>query len=363
MQLQSPVFLVAMITLIVLISLNLFGVFEITLGGKTMGAASELASREGAGGAFFNGILATVLGTSCTAPFLTAAIIYALGQPAYVTILVFLTMGVGLAFPYVLLTWNPKLLKVLPRPGAWMEKFKIAMGFPMLATAVWLYSVAVEGHFGTNGALWLAMYLVLVALALWIFGTFVQKGSSTRAFAKPLSIAISLAVLTVAVGYVLEKELNWRNPDYAANFPSATGSHSASGVNWQKWSPEAVAKARAEGRPILVDFTAKWCANCQVNKRTSIEIESVEKRLQEINAVAMIGDFTRKDPVIAQELIRFERGAVPLVLVYPANPNEPPLILPEILTPNIVLEALERAAGKNAEANPKNAGQLTANAQ
>ena len=142
MQFQNPVFLVVMTTLVTLIALNLFGVFEVTLGGKTMGTASELASKEGASGAFFNGVLATVLGTSCTAPFLGAAIAYALGQPSYVTVLVFLMMGVGLAFPYVVLTWNPALLKWLPKPGAWMEKFKVAMGFPMLATAIWLYSVA-----------------------------------------------------------------------------------------------------------------------------------------------------------------------------------------------------------------------------
>ncbi len=359
MQLQSPVFLVVMTTLVLLISLNLFGVFEITLGGKTMGAASELASKEGPAGAFFNGILATVLGTSCTAPFLTAAIAYALGQPAHVTVLVFLMMGLGLAFPYVLLTWNPKLLKLLPRPGAWMEKFKVAMGFPMLATAVWLYSVSVEGHFGNRGAFSLAVYLLLIALALWVFGAFVQKGTSRKPFAKPLSLAICIGVLAVAVGFVLERELRWRNPDYAANFPGGVESESNSGITWQKWSPEAVAKARAEGRPVLVDFTAKWCPNCLVNKRTSIEIESVRKRLKEIDAVTLIGDFTRRDALIAQELIRFERGAVPLVLIYPANSNEPPMILPEILTPDIVLHALERAAGKKPAGSTQ--GQVTAN--
>jgi thiol:disulfide interchange protein len=349
MQFQNPVFLIVMITLVTLISLNLFGVFEITLGGKALGAASELASKEGAGGAFFNGVLATVLGTSCTAPFLAAAIGYALGQPAYVTILVFLTMGVGLAFPYVLLTWNPALLKMLPKPGAWMEKFKVAMGFPMLATGIWLYSVAVKAHFGTDGALWLAMYLLMVAAALWVFGAFVQRGSAR----KPFAILVSFAVLAFAVGFVLEKRLNWRNPSYETNISQT--SENTSGTQWQKWSPQAVAKARAEGRPILVDFTAAWCLNCQANKISSIEIAPVEKKLKEINAVALIGDFTRKDPVIAQELQRFERSAVPLVLVYPADANQPPMILPEILTPNMVLEALDRAAAKNGRPNVLNA--------
>jgi thiol:disulfide interchange protein len=355
MQFQNPVFLVVMITLVTVIGLNLFGVFEVTLGGSTMGAASELASKEGAGGAFFNGVLATVLGTSCTAPFLAAAIGYALGQPAWVTILVFLTMGLGLAFPYVLLTWNPALLKLLPKPGAWMEKFKVAMGFPMLATAIWLYSVAVKAHFGANGALWLALYLLLVGAALWVFGAFVQHGTKRKAFAA----IVSLTVLAFAVGFLLEKRLNWRNPDYAANITKTTSKHS--GVDWQKWSPEAVAKARAAGRPILVDFTADWCLNCQANKLSSIEITPVEKKLEEINAVALIGDFTRKDPQIAEELRRFERSAVPLVLVYPADATQPPLILPEILTPNIVLEALDRAAGKDEKESPAEARRLSAN--
>jgi thiol:disulfide interchange protein DsbD len=340
MQYQNPIFLVVMITLVTLIALNLFGVFEITLGGKAMGSASELASREGTSGAFFNGVLATGLGTSCTAPFLAFAIGYAIGQPALVTVLVFLMMGVGLAFPYVLLTWNPALLRLLPKPGAWMERFKVAMGFPMLATAVWLYGVAVKAHFGVNGAFWLVMFLVLVGLSAWIFGTFIQRGVKRRGLASLFAVG----ALVFAVGFVLEKQLNWRQPVYVrADGPSQANE---SGVKWVKWSPEAVAKARAEGKPILVDFTADWCLNCQANKISSIEIEPVEKKLEEIGAVAMLADFTRSDPVIAQELKRFQRSAVPLVLVYPADQNEPPRILPELLTPNIVLEALEWA-GKN----------------
>lgn len=357
MQYQSPIFLVVMVTLVTLISLNLFGVFEITLGGKTMGAASELASKEGTAGAFFNGVLATVLGTSCTAPFLAFAIGYALGQPALVTLVVFLTMGVGLAFPYVVLTWNPALLRLLPKPGAWMEKFKIAMGFPMLATAIWLYGVAVKAHFGTSGAFWLAIFLLLVAFAFWVYGAFIQKGRGRKAFAG----FVSLAIMVIAVAFVLEKQLSWRKPNYAQN--SGRTVASSSGVDWQRWSPAAVAQVRGERRPILVDFTADWCANCQVNKYSSIEIEAVEKKLKEINAVSMIGDFTLKDPVIAEELKRFKRYAVPLVLVYPADPDQPPMILPELLTPGIVLEALERAAGRQASGLATGEKSLSSNIQ
>jgi thiol:disulfide interchange protein len=354
MQYQNPIFLVVMITLVTLIALNLFGVFEITLGGKALGSASELASREGASGAFFNGVLATVLGTSCTAPFLALAIGYALSQPAIITVLVFLMMGVGLAFPYVLLTSNPALLRLLPKPGAWMERFKVAMGFPMLATALWLYGVAVQAHFGTRGAFWLATFLLLVALVAWLFGTFIQRGVGRRWLAS----VIAVGALVFAVGFVLEKQLSWRSPVYVEN--SATSMASDVGINWQKWSPDAVAKARAEGRPILVDFTAAWCLNCQANKISSIEIEPVEKKMKEIGAVAMLGDFTRKDRVIAEELQKFQRSAVPLVLVYSADPDEAPRVLPELLTPGIVLEALDWAGKNKAQSSVSNAAPAVA---
>jgi thiol:disulfide interchange protein DsbD len=178
---------------------------------------------------------------------------------------------------------------------------------------------------------------VVIGLAAWIFGTFIQRGVQSRGLASVFAV-LSLAF---AVGFVLEKQLNWRNPDYAKAGERTLATNN--GVDWQKWSPEAVAKAQAEGRPILVDFTADWCLNCQANKISSIEIEPVEKKLREIGAVAMLADFTRSDPVIAKELRKFERSAVPLVLVYSANTNEAPRILPELLTPGIVLEALEWA--------------------
>ena len=354
MQFQNPVFLVAMITLVTLIALNLFGVFEITLGGRTLGAASEIAGREGKAGAFFHGVLATVLGTSCTAPFLAFAIGYALSQTALVTLLLFGVMGVGLAFPYVVLTWNPGLLKLLPKPGPWMERFKVAMGFPMLATAVWLFSVAVTAHFGGNGAFWLAMFMVLIAVGAWVFGEFVQRASRR----KPIGVALALATLAFAFGFVLEGQLNWRNPVGGA---TAEIANDPEGIQWQKWSHEAVAAARAEGRPVLVDFTAEWCPNCKLNKAVAIEIDSVRKKMKEINAVALKADFTAKSPVIAEELRRFERGAVPLVLVYPRDAGAPPMVLPPILTPQIVLNALEQASGSTeTRSQPAPAEQLAA---
>ena len=174
MQFGSPVFIVCLTTLVTLVALNLFGIFEVTLGGRALDTAGELASKHGAAGAFFNGVLATVLATPCTAPFLGAALGFAFSQSAAEIILIFLTVGLGLSAPYVLLSWNPAWLKFLPKPGAWMEKFKIAMGFPMLATVVWLFNVA-SSTYGKN-VLWLGIFLVVIALAAWIFGEFFQRG-------------------------------------------------------------------------------------------------------------------------------------------------------------------------------------------
>ncbi|HEY5345427.1 MAG TPA: protein-disulfide reductase DsbD domain-containing protein [Verrucomicrobiae bacterium] len=337
MQFGSPIFIVCLTTLVTLVALNLFGVFEVTLGGRTLDAAGNLASRHGASGAFFNGVLATILATPCTAPFLGAALGFAFAQSAATIIFIFLTVGLGLASPYVLLSWNPVWLKFLPKPGAWMEKFKIAMGFPMLATVVWLLNIA-GASYGKN-VLWLGVFLVVVAFAAWIFGEFFQRGRAHK------GITLALVFLLFSSGYffVLEKELDWRN---ALPEADSIGSlkKSADGIDWQLWSPEAVAQARTAGKIVLVDFTADWCLTCQVNKKTSIEISSVREKLKSLNAVAFVGDYTRTPDNITTELNRYNRAGVPLVLVYPKNADASPLVLPEVLTPGIVLNALDQAA-------------------
>jgi thiol:disulfide interchange protein DsbD len=337
MQFGSPVFVVCLTTLVTLVALNLFGVFEVTLGGRALDAAGGLASKHGAPGAFFNGALATTLATPCTAPFLAPALGFAFAQSASVIVLVFLFVGLGLAAPYVLLSCNPAWLKFLPKPGAWMEKFKIAMGFPMLAAAVWLFNVA-AGSYGKN-VLWLGVFLVIVAFAAWIFGEFVQRGRKR----KGVAFGIVLILLLGGYAFALEKELDWR---VAMPDTSATGSlkESPDGIDWQRWSPEAVAQARAAGKPVLVDFTADWCLTCQVNKKLAIEIPSVRAKLKELDAVALTGDYTRFPDAITTELNRYNHAGVPLVLVYPKEPDAPAIILPQILTPGIVLNALNRAA-------------------
>jgi len=337
MQFGSGPFVVGLTILVTLVALSLFGVFEINLGSRVMGSAGTLASKQGSAGAFFNGVLATILATPCTAPFLGLALGFAFAQPPAIIVLMFLTIGAGLAFPYVLLAFQPGWLRFLPRPGAWMERFKIGMGFPTLATAVWLFSLT-QAHYG-NGVLWIAMFLVIVSMAAWIYGEFVQRGRQHRG----LAAGVALGVLALGYAFTLESQLQWRQPAAAGN---RTIEQKSGGLAWEPWSPEAVAEAQAAGRPVLVDFTADWCLTCQANKKFAIEVPSVEAKLREINGLALMGDYTLFPPAIREELRRYNRAGVPLVLVYPGTSGAQPEVLPEALTPGRVLKALESAHAK-----------------
>jgi thiol:disulfide interchange protein len=322
MQFSNPQFIVGLVVLVTLVALNLFGVFEVTAGGKLTDTAGELASRGGAAGAFFNGVLATILGTPCTAPFLSLALGFAFTQPAGLILLVFATVAVGMAFPYVLLSWNPAWLKFMPKPGAWMVRFKVAMGFPMLATAFWLFSL-LPIHYGER-SWWVGIFLVFVGLAAWCYGEFYQRSTTRR------GIGLFVVLVLLAFGYLfaLESNLHWRSPVLASDTGKSTGIHPA-GLDWQPWSSEAVNKARAEQRPIIVDFTAQWCATCNLLVKPALESAAVVQKLKALNAVTLVGDYTRFPPAITEELGRYGRAGVPLVLVYPKNPSAPPIPLPE----------------------------------
>ncbi|MGO9201275.1 MAG: protein-disulfide reductase DsbD family protein [Limisphaerales bacterium] len=337
MQFGSPQFLAGLTTLVTLIALNLFGLFEVNLGGRVLGAAGGLAAKHGPAGAFFNGVLATVLATPCTAPFLGAALGFAFTQPPPVIVLVFLTVGVGLAAPYVVLAWNPGWLRFLPKPGPWMERFKVAMGFPMLATAIWLFSL-LPAYYGPR-SWWLLIFLVLVAMAAWVYGQFVQRGSARRG----LALASALVLLAGGYYYVIEGQLQWRFP-VAETVAEGSLKEGPGGIDWQRWSPAALTQARAAGHPAIVDFTADWCLTCQANKKFALEVTSVREKLRQVQASAFLGDYTRLPANITLELNRYGRAGVPLVLVYPKDPQAPPIVLPEALTPGIVLAALDRAA-------------------
>jgi thiol:disulfide interchange protein DsbD len=341
MQFGSPIFIVCLTTLVTLVALNLFGVFEVTLGGSALDAAGNLASRHGASGAFFNGVLATTLATPCTAPFLAPALGFAFSQSAATVVLIFLTVGLGLASPYVLLSWNPAWLKFLPKPGAWMEKFKIAMGFPMLATVVWLFNTAAADY--GDKVFWLGVFLVVVAAAAWVFGEFFQRGRSQ----KKLALAVSLILFFGGYIYALENKLHWRE----MSAENSMAQLSSGKINWQPWSPEAVAQARAAEKIVLVDFTASWCVTCNAIVKPALENDAVSGELKKSGVVALLADYTRIPPQITAEISKYGGAGVPLVLIYPLNPDAPVIVLPQpspLQLPSgyakIILAALGRAA-------------------
>ena len=340
MQFGDPRFVVALTVLITLVALNLFGVFEVFLGSSVMGPAGQLAAREGSSGAFFNGMLAVALATPCTAPLLAPALGFAFTASPAVVFLMLMAVGLGLAAPYVALAHAPRWIAFLPKPGMWMEHFKQAMGFPMLATVVWLLGIA-QSHYGGE-VQWLGLFLVALSAAAWIWGAFVQRGRRR----KGLAAFVALAVAAAAYAGTLESRLHWRSTAPRDTGPAAA-LHAKDGIPWQPWSPESLAAARARGRPVLVDFTADWCLTCQANKRFAIEIPAVQARLKALGATALLGDYTRTPDAITRELRAHGRAGVPLVLVYPADPAAPPVVLPEILRPGIVLEALDQAAPRH----------------
>ena len=337
MQMQSPNFNLVLMLVVTLVALNLFGVFEVTLGGGgALNKANALASREGYLGAFFNGILATALATPCTAPFLASGMGAALSQSNGVIIAAMGAVAAGLAFPYILLSFNPAWLKFLPKPGNWMVQFKQIMGFPMLAAAVWVLSFT-GPMFGESGVMWLGVLLVFVSLTAWVFGEFMQR--TVAKSSKPL-LACGL-LLAAGYAMALEWGLDWRHPENRTTVGGGI-EVKVDGVQWRKWSPEAVAEARAAGHPVLVDFTADWCMTCKYTKGRAIEVDSVIKKLAEIDGVAFIADWTNKDQTITKVLQQHQRAGVPLVLVYP--PEGEAIILPPVMSgPEKVLEALDKA--------------------
>jgi thiol:disulfide interchange protein DsbD len=339
-QFGNPYFIVAMTVLVTLIALNLFGVFEVTLSSSALGAANQFAGREGAVGAFFNGLLATVLATSCSAPILAQAIGFASSLKSSVGLVLFwLTVGVGLAAPYLVLSFQPAWLRFLPKPGPWMNRFKVAMGFPMIGAVVWLCSAAAV-HYGDR-TWWMVAFLVFVAVAAWVYGEFVQRGTKHK------GIAVAATILLLIAGYVLalERQLEWRKPLTGLATNSATRGVHPRGLEWEPWSLEAVAAARAASRPVIVDFTANWCLNCNLVVKPTLESASVQKKLRDVNAVLLVADYSvpKLTPEITEELQRFKRDGVPLVLVYPCKSSSPPLVF-DLPSSRTLVKALDQAA-------------------
>ena len=322
-QLQSPAFVFGMTAFLLVFALNLSGLFEVGL--SATGVGGKLQMQDGYGGSFFTGVLATLVATPCSAPFLAPALGAALALSAGESFLVFTAIALGLSAPYLLLSIFPSAVKILPRPGAWMETFKQLMAFPLYATVgALLWVLAGQTKDNDYALLFIVFGLVLVAMAAWVYGRF-GRGAGRL-----------VAVVLVAGGVWL----GW--PKEAAAAPVTASGYS---LKWEHWSPEAVTAARAAGRTIYVDFTARWCATCQTNKAAVFSSNDVLAALEKKNVLLLKADWTSRDPAITEELAKWNRSAVPFNLIYAPNLAEP-IVLPELLTPGTVLDELAKTAAK-----------------
>lgn len=319
-QLQSPAFVFALAALLLVFALNMSGLFEFGLSATSVG--SGLQSKSGLAGSFFTGVLATVVATPCSAPFLAPVLGAALALPVAESFLIFTAIAIGLSLPYLLLSIFPQAVKALPRPGAWMETFKQFMAFPLYATVgylVWVLDGQVSAASET-GFLMALFGLVLIAMGVWFYGRWNQPGASAGRTRFGLIAGLAVLVLGAWVGWPKEPAPNE--------------------VVWEKWSPETVAKLRGENRLIYVDFTARWCATCQTNKQLVFHSADVLKFFRDHKIATLRGDWTNRDPQITAELAKYQRSAVPFNVIWKPGQNDP-VILPALLTPSVVLDAVK----------------------
>jgi thiol:disulfide interchange protein len=332
-QLQSPIVITLLVYLFFLIGLSLSGYFEI--GGGMMNVGQSLANKEGLSGSFFTGVLAAVVAAPCTAPFMATAIGFALTQPAYVALLIFASLGFGMAIPYLLLCYSPALLRRMPRPGNWMVRFKELLAFPMFATVIWLMWV-LGFQVDSTGVTIVMMGLLLITFAVWLLRN--ADGSPTQ------RRIVWLAVVMLVAGAIylpLQSESSAGGAEASAGDTSAKKKGSRStyvGPEIEKYSAARLAELRKEG-PVFINFTAAWCITCQVNEVVALNKLSTAKLFRENDVAYLKGDWTNEDPAITQKLEEYERSGVPLYLLYgPATDDKPATVLPQVLTEAIVAD-------------------------
>jgi thiol:disulfide interchange protein len=319
-QLQSPGFVAALAVLFTVIALNLAGLFE--FGNILPSSAASMRLRHPLADSFLTGVLAVAVASPCTAPFMGAALGFAFTLPASQALLVFAVLGAGMALPYLAMCIWPAVARAMPKPGAWMATFKSVMAFPMLATVVWLVWVLGQ-QTGIDGAASLLGVLVALAFALWAWG----RADSERT-ARIVWSGIGVALLGLSLAWALP---SWREAQAA----TPSGADAA----WQPWSVERVGALNAEGRTVLVDFTAAWCVTCQVNKRTTLGDARLLSEVQTRKVALLRADWTRRDAAISNELARLGRNGVPVYAIYRPG-KATPTLLPELLTVQTVLDAL-----------------------
>lgn len=324
-QLQSPPVIAALALLFFVLALNLSGLFQV--GSSLQSLAGKLRLRNDYADSALSGLLATLVATPCTAPFMGSALGFALTQPAVEAMLVFSALALGMSSPYLLLCFWPALIRRIPRPGRWMETLKQVLAFPLFLTVVWLAWVLGK-QAGVDAVARLLAGLTLVAAALWMVGRW--RASTETGKRAAIAIAFVLAV----AGCVFA---------WPGNKTAEAVAEEVSGP-WKRWSPDALASARAEGRAVFVDFTAAWCVTCQVNKRLVLESDALQARFEERNVVRLRADWTNQDAQITAALRDLGRIGVPVYAVYAAGSKGAPTLLPELLTQERVLRAIDEAA-------------------
>jgi thiol:disulfide interchange protein len=316
---QQPRFIIGMCALMFAFALSLFGVFEISLPGTTTTKLAGATESEGLTGAFMKGVLATLLATPCTAPFLGPALFFALTSSMAVVAIVFTAVGVGMASPYFLLTARPGWLNYLPRPGAWMNTFKQLMGFLLMGTVVWLIWIY-AGLTGADEVVFLVSFLCALGVACWIYGRVNPMWNVVR---KGVVVTLAFAVAGAGTWFAFFYE------------PPQ--------LDWKPYARGRAEQLAEDGYTVYVDYTARWCLTCQTNKKVVLHSDPVRRRFHSANIVAIKADNTNYDPNIAEDMLQFGRDGVPLNVIYPAGrPNEP-IVLPTILTRSIVIDALDQA--------------------
>jgi thiol:disulfide interchange protein len=346
-QLQSPAFLAVLASFMFFFALSLAGQFDIGLSLTSVGGS--LAEKQGYAGSFFTGVLATVVATPCTAPLMGAAIGFALAQTAGVTFAVFTALAIGLALPYLVLSWQPAWARLLPRPGAWMEVLKQFTAVPLFATAIWLAWVYGQLYATGDGvnqvALLLGCFLIL-AIAGWVLGRWPAKWASGVAAVVliALGLAIPLSQARGAKRAVAAQAGSEQAGAEQAGAEQANAAANSAEVVWQPYSEQALDAARAAGHPVFIDFTAAWCLSCQFNERVVLKAADVESALRKGGVVTMKADWTNSDPEITKKLASVGRAGVPTYVLYPAAAGSAADVLPEVLTKNLVLKAIERDA-------------------
>jgi thiol:disulfide interchange protein len=325
-QLQQPWLVAALVFVFFVMGLSMSGVVE--FGTSIMGIGSDLQEKEGLKGSFFTGVLAAVVASPCTAPFMGAALGFAFTQSMPVALTVFLALGFGMALPFLLLSFVPALGRFLPRPGVWMQTFRQVLAFPLYATAVWLLWV-IGNQVGNNGVALVLAACILLAFACWLW----QKRHHSVGTPRHLKTATVLLSVGLALSVLASPFLQTGN---------GPGMAIAADANYEAYSAARLAQLRSEGKPVFVNMTAAWCITCLVNEKLALSTDTVVNALADKGVTYLKGDWTNNDPAITEVLRQFETSGVPLYLMYPTDPSRPAEVLPQLLTEGIVLEALER---------------------